>query len=229
MRPGTRCPSTIVLTFWVAVASIGLSGGAAVRADTAATAPATAAEAPAPAPGVPPIARPAPPRESASLPFRLGLFYAKAFGQSGALAPEPSPAAAGIDLGFGAGSYVRYHLGVGVEWESRGPYAAKGFRFDLVTLGFPIELFADERVHVHVEPLAHIVRGEILFPSGQDNGAIFRVESGFAVAVSAAMAHWFVSLEPLSLDFRSFGATTHVAKTGFSHLWWFQLTAGREF
>ena len=40
-------------------------------------------------------------------------------------------AALGIDLGIGLGAYVRYHFGVGTEWESEANYAARGFRGSL--------------------------------------------------------------------------------------------------
>jgi len=178
----------------------------------------------------------------APLPFRLGIFYGHAFGQSGDLTrfilPNggngpalPSPAVVGIDLGIGLGSYVRYHFGVGLEWESQGNYAAKGFRFDLITLGFPILVWTNGDVAIHVEPLVHLVRGEILFQSQPktSNSSLFRIESGIAGAVSLVTHHWFVSLEPLSADFRVFEANSQWVHTGFSHLWWAQLTAGHEF
>jgi len=178
----------------------------------------------------------------APLPFRLGIFYTHAFGQSGNLtkfilpnggtgAGLPSPAAAGIDLGIGLGAYVRYHFGVGTEWESQGNYAAKGFRFDLITLGFPILVWANSDVAIHVEPLVHLARGEILFQSKPmaANTSLFRIESGIAGAVSLVAHHWFVSLEPLSIDFRVFEANSQWVHTGFSQLFWVQLTAGHEF
>lgn len=178
----------------------------------------------------------------APLPFRLGIFYAHAFGQSGDLTrfilangangpALPSPAALGIDLGIGLGAYVRYHFGVGTEWESEANYAARGFRFDLITLGFPILVWANSDVAIHVEPLVHVARGEILFQSQPktDDSSLFRIESGIAGAVSLVTHHWFVSLEPLSADFRVFEANSQWVHTGFSYLWWVQLTAGHEF
>jgi len=178
----------------------------------------------------------------APLPFRLGIFYAHAFGQSGDLTrfilanggngpALPSPAALGIDLGIGLGAHVRYHFGVGTEWESEGNYAAKGFRFDLITLGFPILVWANSDVAIHVEPLLHVARGEILFQSQPhtDDSSLFRIESGIAGAVSLVTHHWFVSLEPLSADFRVFEANSQWVHIGFSHLWWVQVTAGHEF
>ncbi|HEY4185161.1 MAG TPA: hypothetical protein VGP07_08840 [Polyangia bacterium] len=193
---------------------------------------------------VPVVKRSTPVPSSAAppLPFRLGLFYAHAFGQSGNLtrfitpndgngAALPSPAALGIDLGIGLGSYVRYHFGVGTEWEGETGYAARGFRFDPVTLGFPILVWSNSDVAIHVEPLLHLVRGEILFQSKPmvSDSSLFRIESGIAGAVTVVTHHWFVSVEPLSVDFRVFEANNKWVHTGFSHLWWFQLTAGHEF
>lgn len=206
--------------------------------------PTTEKPAPTAKPSVPAKRVDAPPAAvaGAPLPFRLGIFYTHAFGQSGDLTrfilPNdgngptlPSPAALGIDLGIGLGSYVRYHFGVGTEWESQANYAAKGFRFDPITLGFPILVWANSDVAIHVEPLVHLVRGEILFQSQPKTGSssLFRIESGIAGAVSLVTHHWFVSLEPLSVDFRVFEANSQWVHTGFSYLWWAQLTAGREF
>jgi hypothetical protein len=184
----------------------------------------------------------APATANASLPFRLGLYYAHAFGQSGDLTrwitpfggngfQLPSPAVFGIDLGIGLGSHVRYHFAAGLEWESQTGYAAKGFRFDPIGLGFPIEVWRNDDVTIHVEPLLHLVRGEILFQSQpeSDDSSLFRIESGIGGAISAVTHHWFFALEPISLDFRVFEANSQWVHTGFSQLWWFQLTAGREF
>ena len=233
---------SFVVTTRVARAADAAGEVAATEASDAPTvaptvAPAAAKPAPATPTNLPPAAV-----AGAPLPFRLGIFYAHAFGQSGDLTrfilpgggngpALPSPAAMGIDLGIGLGSYVRYHFGVGAEWESQGNYAAKGFRFDLITLGFPILVWANSDVAIHVEPLVHLVRGEILFQSrpNTDDSSLFRIESGIAGAVSLVPHHWFVSLEPLSADFRVFEANSQWVHTGFSHLWWAQLTAGHEF
>ncbi len=200
------------------------------RAQSTPVAPTTpTAATTAPVPAAVPAALP--PQAEPSLPFRLGLFFSKAFGQSGNLAQGPAPAAVGLDIAIGLGHNVRYHLGIANQWESRAGYSAKGFRLDLVSLGFPI-LIVNDRIVIHIEPIARIIRGEILFPAGTGSGALFRVESGFAVAITAAMAHWFVAIEPLSIDFRSFTADTRGdgrTETGYSSLWWYQITAGREF
>jgi hypothetical protein len=179
----------------------------------------------------------------ASLPYRLGLFYAHAFGQSGDLTrmvtqrsdggvPLPSPSVVGLDIGIGAGSHIRYHFAVSVEWESQTNYAARGFRFDPVTLGFPILIWRNDDVAIHIEPLVHLIRGEILsqsVPKDIRYKSQFRIESGFAGAISAVSHHWFLAVEPISLDFRVFEANNQWVHTGFSQLWWFQVTAGHEF
>lgn len=233
---------------WVTFCSFSLAAGPARAAEpptdapVAATGPVEASPAPRTKPAAP-AGKPAPAAVAgAPLPFRLGVFYAHAFGQSGDLTKVilpnngngdglPSPAAAGIDLGIGLGAYVRYHFGVGAEWESQGNYAAKGFRFDPITLGFPILVWANSDVAIHVEPLVHLVRGEILFQSQPktNNSSLFRIESGIAGAITLVARHWFVSLEPLSADFRVLEANNQWVRDGFSHLWWAQVTAGREF
>jgi hypothetical protein len=179
---------------------------------------------PAPAPSKPPGGAVPAKAAGSSLPFRLGLLYAHAFG-----AKLPSPAVLGLDIGIGLGSHVRYHFAAGVEWEGQTGYAARGFRFDPITLGFPILIWENQDVAIHVEPLVHLVRGEILFQSQPANTSLFRIESGFAGAISLVGHHWFVAVEPISLDFRVFEANNQWVHTGFSQLWWFQITAGHEF
>lgn len=233
------------LVVWLPLALATIFGPARpADAAPATSAPAPGVETGDPAPSTQasiPRARPVAPDNA--LPFRLGVFYAHGFGQSGDLThfillngrvgPQlPSAAAVGVDLGIGLGSHVRYHFGVGLEWEGQNGYAAKGFRIDLTTLGFPIPVWANETVAIHVEPLVHLIRGEILFQSQPPNSpqdSLFRIESGFAAAVTLVTRHWFVGLEPFSLDFRVFEANNEWVHTGFSHLFWFQLTAGREF
>jgi hypothetical protein len=237
--------------FWLSlalgfVASVGPSGLAQAASDTRdvpspLAAAKGASEGAAPGPATAPARKTDISPAEGSLPFRLGVFYAHGFGQSGDLThfigfnggvgPQlPSPAVVGVDLGIGLGSHVRYHFGVGMEWEGQDNYAAKGFRLDLTTLGFPIRVWSNETVAIHVEPLVHLIRGEILFQSSPKTSqdSLFRIESGIAGAVTLVTRHWFVGLEPFSLDFRVFEANNEWVHTGFSHLFWFQLTAGRE-
>ena len=215
----------------------------AATAGPAEAAPATGGAAPA----EPVPTRAAPPARrdpDAALPLRLGVFYGHAFGQSGDLTRNitfnggtsfqlPSPSVVGVDVGTGLGSHVRYHFGVGLEWEgqSQPNYAAKGFRIDLAGIGFPILVWSNEQVAIHVEPLLHLIRGEILFqsaPSGADT-SLFRIESGLAAAVTVVTHDWYFGIEPFALDFRVFEANNKWVHTGFSHLFWFQLAAGYEF
>lgn len=205
--------------------------GAPATADAATPAPRKNSKATSSAPGTAP-----------ALPFRLGLFYAHGFAQSGNLTrfilPNggmgptlPSPAALGLDLGVGLGDHIRYHFAVGLEWEGQSGYAAKGFRFDPLALGFPIPVWRNDDLAIHIEPLVHLVRGEILFQSQPmtSDSSLFRIESGFAVAATAVWRHWFIGVEPLAVDFRVFEANSQWVHTGFSRLWWFQITAGHEF
>jgi len=215
----------------------------AASAGPAEAAPATGGAAPA----EPVPTRAAPPARrdpDAALPLRLGVFYGHAFGQSGDLTRNitfnggtsfqlPSPSVVGVDVGTGLGSHVRYHFGVGLEWEgqSQPNYAAKGFRIDLAGIGFPILVWSNEQVAIHVEPLLHLIRGEILFqsaPSGADT-SLFRIESGLAAAVTVVTHDWYFGIEPFALDFRVFEANNKWVHTGFAHLFWFQLAAGYEF
>ena len=206
----------------------------------AATSSDTEAEAAKPAPAEKAPARARDP--NASLPFRLGLFYGHAFGQSGDLTRYisgggastfqlPSPAAFGLDLGIGLNSHIRYHFGVALEWEGQTGYASKGFRFDPVGLGFPIPVWSNESVAIHIEPIVHLIRGEVLFQSQPTtpNSSLFRIESGIAAAITVVTHHWFFGLEPFALDFRVFEANNQWVHTGFTHLFWFQLHAGYEF
>ena len=92
-------------------------------------------------------------------------------------------------------------------------------------------MWSNEQVAIHVEPLLHLIRGEILFqsaPSGVDE-SLFRIESGLGAAVTVVTHDWYFGLEPFALDFRVFEANNKWVHTGFSHLFWLQLAAGYEF
>ena len=162
------------ITGWLAAAT------AAVAAPATTTAPeasASAATTPSASDGTTAAPKPAPrPRQDpdGTLPLRLGVFFGHAFGQSGDLTRNitgtggmsfqlPSPSVIGVDVGTGLGRHVRYHFAVGLQWESQPNYAAKGFRIDLAGLGFPIAVWSNEKVAIHVESLLHLIRGEILF------------------------------------------------------------------
>jgi len=249
-RPSSP-PTAVVAAFGLVVLSASLMTVPAATAAPATAAPESGAGAePAVAPpATPPAATekaaPRPRRDpSATLPLRLGVFYGHAFGQSGDLTRNitgnggmsfqlPSPSVIGIDVGTGLGSHVRYHFAVGLEWEgqSQPNYAAKGFRIDLAGLGFPISVWSNEQVTIHVEPLLHLIRGEILFQSApaQADTSLFRIESGLGAAVTVVTRGWYFGLEPFAIDFRVFEANNKWVHTGFSRLFWLQLSAGYEF
>lgn len=244
-------PRFTLLGAWLLAAVAVLRTAAA--AEAAPAAPGEAAPTTTETPAQPPAAaqKTAAPRRKdpdATLPLRLGVFFGHAFGQSGDLTRYitgtggvsfqlPSPAAVGVDIGTGLGSHVRYHFAVALEWEgqSQAPgqpeYAAKGFRFDLVGLGFPIKVWSNEELTIHAEPLLHLIRGEILFQStpSTPNSSLFRIESGLGAAVTVVTHHWYFGLEPFALDFRVFEANNKWVHTGFAHMFWFHLSAGYEF
>ncbi len=160
-------------------------------------------------------------------PFRLGLVFGHGFAPKDDLTFGP-PTAIGFDFGIGSGEHVRTHLGVAHAWENADGKSRKGFRIDLIQVGFPIPVLL-AATSIHIEPLLRVVRGEILFSTDGDGKVYFNVQSGFGVAATAAIEHWFVAFEPVSVDFRYFAATKDVSKTGFATLWWLQFTIGREF
>jgi len=162
-------------------------------------------------------------------PFRLGLGIAPVVSQSGDLASgSRTTGAFGFDFGFSASEYVRHHLGIAHEWETHDGRGRKGFRIDLIALGFPIVVLA-RQVQIHVEPKLRVARGEILFSTEGDGQTDFRIASGFGLALTLAVRGWFLSFEPLSADFRYFSATKDASRTGFATLWWLETVLGREF
>src|SRR5262249_53261733 len=110
----------------------------ALLAATPAAAPASPAS-----PATP--ARPAPPPPAPALtvsPFRLALTYVGAFSQDGDLVDaRATPHALGIDMAMPSTNYARNHLGLATQWEAApapGAATARGFRIDLIAIGFPI-------------------------------------------------------------------------------------------
>ena len=128
-------------------------------------------------------------------PFRLSLNYVRVLHEDGELAnPGLSTNAVGIDLAFPSNTYVRNHLGLGHQWESAGAYSARGFRIDLISLGYPIPLVSSRQssFRLDLEPILTIVRGELMFVNG--GGRVFRMESGFSLELSAAVRRWFLAV-----------------------------------
>jgi len=213
----------------------------------AAADPASAAAAPAAAPVTalppdpPPVAEapPTPPPPTVALApagparelprttaFRLGLSYTRVFGEDGDLADGSlSTNAVGIDLAFPSSSYVRSHLGLGNQWESKGGYSARGFRIDLISFGYPISL-VDSTVRLDLEPILTLVRGEIMFVQGGPN--FLRMESGFGLDLSVTYRHWFLGVEP-AVDFRYWVYSKAASQTGFGRIFPFRTTLGHEF
>ena len=84
-------------------------------------------------------------------------------------------------MAFPSNTYVRNHLGLAHQWETVDGVTARGFRIDLVSLGYPIPLVTST-VRLDLEPILTVVRGELMFVT---NGPrIFRMESGFSLDLS---------------------------------------------
>ena len=108
--------------------------------------------------------------------------------------------AIGIDLAFQSNTYVRNHLGLAHQWESARGYAARGFRIDLISLGYPIPLVTS-KVRLDLEPILNVLRGEIMFVN-DGGGRLLRVESGFSLELSATVRQWFLTVQAFGIDFR---------------------------
>jgi hypothetical protein len=227
-----------MLASWL-VTLVGLLAQAATAPPAAAPATPTAetpAQPPPPAPAAapvppPPPVRPAPaPRPPPPVlvsPFRLSLTYVHVLHEDGELANNAlSTNAVGIDMAFPSNSYVRNHLGLANQWESAGAYSARGFRIDLVSLGYPITL-TNSTVRLDLEPILTVVRGELMFVSG--GGRLLRVESGFSLELSATVRHWFLTLQPFGIDFRYWVYSSTASLTGFSRVFPLKVAVGHEF
>jgi hypothetical protein len=208
-----------------------------------ATTPAAAPAAPLPAeaePTPPPPPPPPPPRPGplpprvvapppAMSPFRLSLTYVHvlhADGDRGLADPNTETNAVGIDLAFPSNTYVRNHLGLANQWESLNGVTARGFRIDLVSLGYPIPLVTST-VRLDLEPILTVVRGELMFVT---NGPrIFRMESGFSLDLSLTVRHWFVTVQAFGIDFRYWVYTSGSSLTGFAQLFPLRFAIGHEF
>jgi hypothetical protein len=175
---------------------------------------------------VPPPQRP-PPLPTAATPFRLGLTYLNVLSQDGELANNAvNTHAIGVDLAFSSNTYVRNHLGLAHQWESAGPYSARGFRIDLISLGYPIQLVRTENFRLDLEPILTILRGEILFVSGADT--FLRLSSGFGLELSATFRRWYVAVQP-QVDFRYLVYSGDETQTGFARLFPLRVSLGHEF
>lgn len=210
-------------------------GAAAPVPAAEASAPAAAPEAAPPAPpppAAPPPRRPAPPAHAPLppamvTPFRLSLTYVHVLREDGELAfPNIATNAVGIDMAFPSNSYVRNHLGLAHQWESGPGYAARGFRIDLVSLGYPISLI-ESTVRLDLEPILTVVRGEIMFVDGGERQ--LRLASGFSLELSATVRHWFLTLQLFGIDFRYWIYASNGSFTGFSRVFPLRVAIGHEF
>jgi hypothetical protein len=175
----------------------------------------------------PPPPRPAPPPPPVVTPFRLSLTYVHVLREDGELAnKDMSTNAVGIDMAFPSNSYVRNHLGLAHQWESAGGVSARGFRIDLISLGYPIPL-VESTVRLDLEPILTVVRGEIMFVEGGQR--LLRVESGFSLELSATVRHWFLTLQAFGIDFRYWVYTSNGSFTGFSRVFPLRVAIGHEF
>ena len=103
---------------------------------------------------------------------------------------------------------------------------ARGFRIDLVSLGYPIPLVTST-VRLDLEPILTVVRGELMFVT---NGPrIFRMESGFSLDLSLTARHWFVTVQAFGIDFRYWVYTSDGSFTGFSRIFPLKFAIGHEF
>lgn len=159
-------------------------------------------------------------------PFRLGLTYVNVLSEDGPTANEVPTQAVGVDLAFSSTTYVRNHLGLAHQWESEGAYSARGFRIDLVSLGYPIELWRTERFRLDLEPMLNVIRAEILFVTDAD--ALLRLSAGAGLELSATYRRWFFALQP-QIDFRYLVYNEGESDTSFTRRFPLRLTLGHEF
>src|SRR5687768_3506297 len=140
-------------------------------------------------PGPPPdelVVIPIPPPQPK--PFLMGFEFTRVLDEDGDLAhPSQTANAVGLRFVFSEGRAIRQHLAVVHHWEQQGSTSRRGFRLDLLALGFPIPL-ASGPVRVAVEPVIRALRGQVLFVSENDgpSRSNLRVESGFALGLTTA-------------------------------------------
>ena len=181
--------------------------------------------------------RAAAPRPAAPLPppaivtpFRLALTYTRVLredGDAGLANPDMTTNAVGIDMAFPSNNYVRNHLGLAHQWEKLGSYSSRGFRIDLISLGYPIGLVSSPDFRLDLEPILTVVRSEIMWVEGGDR--FLRLESGFGLELSATIRRWFVAVQPLAVDFRYWIWGGGESVTGFARVFPLRVAVGHEF
>lgn len=222
---------SLALTLWATLAAVAPDGPASAPAATA-DAPPPAAVPPAPAAPAPQFSAPPPPPPiRPTSPFRLDLTYTHVFRQDGDLTEgAPTTNAIGIDLIFPSNSYGRTRMALAHQWERSGAYSARGFRIDLISIGYPITLIpgADRLV---LEPVLTLLRGELMFQDGESSNKLLRIESGFGLELSATIRRWVFAIQPLAIDFR-YWVYSNVApksRTGLGEIFPFKIAVGYEF
>jgi hypothetical protein len=171
----------------------------------------------------------APPPPATLSPFRLAVTYTRVLHEDGDLGNNAlATNAIGIDMAMASASYTRNHLAIAHQWESLGPqYSARGFRIDLISVGYPI-LLASYPVKIELEPILTFLRGEIMFVNDSSE-KIYRIESGVGLELAATYKQWFLALQPLAIDFRYYTYAAMASHTGFSRIVPFRVGIGHEF
>jgi hypothetical protein len=163
--------------------------------------------------------------------FQMGFEATHVLDEDGELAHGgQSASSAGLRFVFREARAIRQHITFAHHWEQDDTISRRGFRMDLLALGFPIPVLGEE-VRLAVEPILRVLRGEVLFVSensGPSHG-LFRLQSGFALAINGEWRSWFASFEPLSIDLRYLTVTKAETRTGLSRIWSFAAVLGREF
>jgi hypothetical protein len=215
---------------WLLAQAAPPADGDPAAAPAAAASPPAAPAAPPPAPArqpPPPVYGPRPP--AIQTPFRLSLNYTRVLHEDGELANSSmSTNAIGVDLAFPSNTYVRNHLGLGHQWESAGATSARGFRIDLISLGYPIPLVIARSgaFRLDLEPILTVVRGELMFVNG--GGRLLRLESGFGLELSATVRGWFVGAL-CGIDFRYWIYGSDGSLTGFTRVVPLRVAIGHVF
>jgi hypothetical protein len=164
-------------------------------------------------------------------PFQLGFEVMQVIAEDGPLAHAGQSAmAVGLRFIFPEGRAIRQHFAFAHHWEKEAGTTRRGFRFDLVALGFPIPCLTGP-LRLSVEPVLRVLRGEVLFTTAQGGPgqSLFRIQSGFSLGLTAAYGTWFIAVDPLSVDFRYLRMTQDDTQTGFSRIWSLAFVLGREF
>src|SRR5215213_5168920 len=118
--------------------SVGLPAGAGAQVRTGPGLPTPSPDA------LPPervVRVPVPPPQSASPPFLMGFEFERTLKEDGDLAhPGQSGQAVGLRFVFREGRALRQHLAFAHHWEQEGNVSRRGFRLDLISIGFPIQV-----------------------------------------------------------------------------------------